>query len=327
MTHRSDLMITFLTDAGWGSAKRNGLAGDASNRRYERLQMGTKRAVLMDAPPAKGEDVRPFVDVTQRLRSAGLSAPNILAQDKTHGFLLLEDLGDDLFARVLETSPDLETTLYAAATDVLISLFDAPAPDDLAPYSSAYMGEMAALAAVWYHPDPTLQSAIQAEITELCERHLTGPKGLIQRDYHAENLLWLPQREGIARVGLLDYQDAMLGPISYDLVSLLQDARRDVSPSVQDAMVARFADATNTPRDVLDLQIALLGAQRNLRIIGVFARLWLRDGKSGYLALIPRVWDHLQRDLAHPELSKLAQICTSIPAPAPEVLQQIQARR
>lgn len=326
MTDRETLRDDFLNRAGWGDATRARLAGDASNRSYDRLSApdGTP-AVLMNAPADKGEDTRPFIRITNHLRAAGLSAPRILAEDLEHGFLLLEDLGDDLFARVLERQPDLEMTLYTAATDVLLDLHQHPLPEDLKPYGPI-MAEMGALAVKWYAGNAGAVAAFQAAL-ETVLSHLSRAKPvLIQRDYHAENLLWLPRRTGSARVGLLDYQDAMSGHPAYDLVSMLQDARRDVSPTVQDAMIRHYADAAGLDEATFRADYAILGAQRNLRILGVFARLCLHYAKPHYVDLIPRVWDHLQVDLAHPILTDLRRAVDELlPPPTPERLATLKA--
>lgn len=332
MTERSTLAEAFLQTAGWGQARRTPLAGDASNRRYERLTLGGRSAVLMDAAPERGEDVRPFRRIARHLRGLGLSAPAILAGDEAHGFLLLEDLGDDLFARVVARRPDLEDTLYAAAIDVLIALHDHPAPADLTPYDAPVMADMAALALDWYLPGATgtttaRRAEFHALIADLCRTHAPGTPVLIQRDYHAENLLWLPDRQGTARVGLLDFQDAMAGHPAYDLVSLLQDARRDVPAAVQEAMIQRYIAATGGEEGTFRTACAMLGAQRNLRILGVFARLAMRDGKAHYIDLIPRVWGYLQDDLAHPALAPLAGLLADLlPAPTAHRLQRIKAQ-
>lgn len=327
MLDRDAQIDAFLVAAGWQQAARTPLAGDASNRRYIRLRDAERKAIVMDAPSERGEDVRPFVDITGRLAAAGLSPPQILHQDADHGLLLLEDMGDALFARVLKADPGQEQPLYRAATDVLVHMHGhIPAPG-LAPYDAEAMAPLAALAAVWYAPDPALEAALAKAMHALCTQHLGQPTRLIQRDFHAENLLWLPERAGLQRVGLLDYQDAMLGPLAYDLASLVMDARRDVSVRVRDDMIAYFAQHTGQDPDTVQLETALCGAQRNLRILGVFARLWLRDGKAHYLPLIPRVWDHLRTCLAHPALAPITELCAKLPAPTAEYLLQIKARR
>ena len=327
MTNRADDITAFLAQTEWATAKQQPLQQDASNRRYVRLVQDNRRAILMDAPASAGEDVRPFVDITTRLRDAGLSAPEIYAQDVAAGLLLLEDLGDDLFADTLARAPEMEVELYTAAVDVLIALHhQTPAPG-LAPYDAATMGPLAALAAVWYAPSQALETEIAHTVSALAADILPERMGMIQRDYHAQNLLWLPDRSGLSRVGLLDYQDAMLGPLAYDLVSLTLDARRNVDPAIHTAMIAHFAAGTGQTVDAVTRQAALCGAQRNLRILGVFARLWVRDGKANYLSLLPRVWRHLQTCLAHPDLAPLATLCAALPAPDANHLAQIKARR
>lgn len=331
MTDRETHALRFLQKAGWGDATRAALAGDASNRRYERLTGANgEKAVLMDAPPAKGEYTRPFCRIARHLSDLGLSAPKILAEDATHGFLLLEDLGDALFARVLEDAPHMETELYTAATDVLVNLHHHSAPDDLALYDPKIMAEMAALAWRWYlrgagasYEEKARDFAAKFE-TILAE-HASECDVLIQRDYHAENLLWLPDRSGVARVGLLDFQDAMAGHRAYDLVSMLQDARRDVSPATEDAMIAHYTAATGLDPQAFRAAYHVLGAQRNLRILGVFARLSLHFGKPHYVDFIPRVWGLLLRDLAHPALAPLSDhVLEDLPEPTDTVLQRLK---
>lgn len=307
---RDPLMQAFLSQTDWKDCTPVLLAGDASNRTYYRVSNNQKIAVLMDAPPEKGEDVRPFIDITTRLRDQHFSAPGIYASDKENGFLLLEDLGDDLFARVLEKKPDLETQLYAAATDLLVALHKAPTPD-LPPYDVQTCVNEANLITNWYLPailgevTQPVQARYTDVITDLCADLMPKQPVLVQRDYHAENLLWLPQRREHKRVGLLDYQDALAGHPAYDLVSLLEDARRDTSLKLQHQMLERYMAASNADPSAFQKAYATLGAQRNLKILGIFARLSKRDGKPDYVALMPRVWAHLQHDLAHPALSDL----------------------
>lgn len=330
MTLRQDLSTAFLLASGWGSAARAPLAGDASNRRYERLTAtdGTP-AVLMDAPPEKGEDVRPFMAIADYLTGLGLSAPRILAADEANGFLLLEDLGDDLFARAVVKTPALETTLYTAATDVLLELHQ-HTPPQLAPYDAPVMADMAVLAYRWYGARNTgsLESrsaAFHDAFQALLSAHIPEATVLIQRDYHAENLLWLPGRTGAARVGLLDFQDAMLGHPAYDLVSLLQDARRDVPVEVEQEMLAYYIARSGHEAERFTAAYALLGTQRNLRILGVFGRLSLHANKPHYIDFIPRVWGYLLRDLAHPVLAPVrAQLLADLPAPSNALLTELK---
>lgn len=329
MTDRAAETAAFLAAAHWGRADRHHLAGDASDRSYERLRLGAATAVLMDNPPGGADDPVAFAAMACHLRSLGLSAPAILAQDLDLGLLLLEDLGDDLYARLLTADPTREAELYAAAVDVLLRLQAAAPPDGLPNLSAEDWAGAASFALDWYafaatghKPDAgTFVSALTAALMA----HADGPRVLILRDFHAENLLWLPGRAGLARVGVLDFQLGQLGQPGYDLVSLLQDARRDVSPETEAAMIARFAAARGQDADSFSAHYATLGAQRALRILGIFARLCLIAGKPQYLGLIPRVWDQLQRNLAHPALAGLRAICDELlPIPTPDLLHKIE---
>jgi len=338
LSDRNELARRFIASSDFAGADRRPLAGDASNRRYDRLHRKDGAvAVLMDADPAKGEDVRPFVHIGRHLTRLNLSAPRILMADTKNGFLLLEDLGDDLYARVLPATPEaaraeMEIRLYSEAVDVLARLHLAPLPEGIAPYDAKTMTDLAALSHDWYRSatqgeDAGLRDALTGTIRPLLDAIAPSKPVLILRDYHAENLIWLPDRAGVARVGLLDFQDAMSGHPAYDLVSLLQDARRDVPPAVATAMLERFCAQTGHNRVTMTTAFHLLGAQRNLRILGVFARLCVRDGRARYVDLIPRVWAHLQRDLAHPALAALRGVVTEmLPEPEPEILDVLRSR-
>lgn len=333
MPDRSALISVFLETANWDAAQRRTIAGDASNRRYERLTRhdGTT-AILMDAPPDKGESTRPFVKITEFLRGAGLSAPHIYAQDASDGFLLLEDLGDDLFARILAKDPTMEQRLYEAATDVLLHLHTYD-PPDLIRCDADMMTDMVSLAFTCYqngalgYTDAAALAAFQAAFREVLKPLNTRINVMIQRDYHAENLLWLPDRSGVARVGLLDYQDALIGHRAYDLVSVLQDARRDVSPVIAQDMIHRYAAAAQIALSEFETDYALLGLQRNLRILGIFARLSLSYGKPHYADYIPRVWGHIQSNLRHPALREIAPLINAaLPEPTPDILKGLKAK-
>ena len=307
------------------------LAGDASNRRYLRLidPKTNMPAVLMDAPPNKGEDIRPFVRIAQYLNGLGLSTPRILYTDEATGLLLLEDLGDDLFARVIPRDPTCETLLYTAATDVLVALHQHAPPSGMSSYGPDAATGFASLVFDWYASgaSPEARAEFERSMHATLAEHAPDCDVLVQRDYHAENLLWLPKRTGHARVGLLDFQDAALGHRAYDLVSLLQDARRDVPITLEDTMIRHYISQTGLELDAFKTAYAVLGAQRNLRILGVFARLCLRDGKAHYVDLIPRVWSLLQRDLGHPALSNVKRIIDAhVPAPSPARLENLKSR-
>ena len=331
MKDRLALSQAFLTQAGWGNAGRRFLAGDASDRSYYRLEKGGKTAVLMDAPPGKGDEPATFLAIAAHLSGIGLSAPKCYAQDLENGLLLLEDLGDTIYASLLKTAAPLENSLYTAATQVLAHLQSQPPAANLADLTAPDWAEAACFALDWYRFAVTGDRIDAADfrdtLTDALSRHADGPRVMILRDYHAENLLWLPDRHGLARVGLLDFQLAQFGQPGYDLVSLLQDARRDVSRETERAMIRAFCDLTDTSAGRFRPGYATLGAQRALRIIGIFARLCLHGGKPNYLPLIPRVWQHLQRNLSEPELAPLANICARLlPEPTPEALARIGAQ-
>ena len=321
----------FLDASGWNGVERKILAGDASNRRYDRLKDPETggSTVLMDAPPEKGEDIRPFVKVAEFLTGEGLSAPDILAADEENGFLLLEDLGDDLYARILQDDPTKEHELYTVATDLLAALHRSK-PPNLEQYDGALMLDLASLAYEKYRgpitgTEPDRLIAFRDAFSTILENHIHGPGVIILRDYHAENLLWLPNRKGISRVGLLDFQDAMIGHPAYDLVSLLQDARRDVPQQIQSQMLAHYIDVTGVDPDPFKSAYAVLGVQRNLRILGVFGRLCTDYGKPGYVDLIPRVWGHLLSCLKHPALQPVAgMLQADLPEPTPDTLKRLK---
>jgi len=311
----------FLSSAGWAAALATPLAGDASARQYLRLRRDDGgRAVLMIAPPAPDDSTARFVDVARALAARGIRAPAIVAARPGAGLALLEDLGDAVFARVMETDPAAEPMLYDAAVDLLAALSRHTAPTGLPAPDAAALAAMTAPAADWYAgggtPQPALAAALAGALVPRLSALPDTPRVLVHRDYHAENLVWLPEATGLARVGVLDFQDAFAGPSAYDLVSLLEDARRDLSPGLRARLVARFADATGTDPDDLARALAILGAQRNLRILGVFVRLARVHGKPRYLSLLPRVWGHLMGDLAHPDLAALRRTVTgALPPP------------
>ena len=312
-SERDRLRADFVRRAGWGDAGERLLAGDASFRKYFRLSRPRASAVVMDAPPPQ-EDVRPFVRIGRHLIGLGLSAPAIHAIDEDNGFLLLEDLGDDTFARVLAAGGD-EAELYARATDVLVVLHQA-AQHALLPGLGAYAGEALIDAAMllpeWYLPAaagrPTSDEETMAyrAAWRACFANLPAMADtLLLRDYHKDNLLWLPGRSGVKACGLLDFQDAQQGHPSYDLVSLIEDARRDVAPAVHATCLARYLSETGLDAKDFAAGFALMAAQRHARIIGLFVRLLERDGKPEYLPHLPRVWRMFERALRHEALQPL----------------------
>ena len=345
---RIDAMDAFLAASGWGAATRVPLPGDASTRRYVRLAMNGRRAMLMDQPqsaetppaPANatpeerralgynalarlaGGDVGRFVAVSKYLRLAGLSAPDILAADPKLGFAIIEDLGDDLYADVLDRGAN-DFELYAAAADVLAHLHERAAPAampngvPLHPYDETAQIAEIDLVTEWFFPMALGRAAREDEVAEhralwrkaLAQTRKAAPV-FIHRDYHAQNLLWLPERAGVARVGLIDFQDAVAGSRAQDLMHLVEDARRDVSPELAEATKAHYLRTMSEAGLTLDAdtfgaEMATIAAQRNARIVGVFSRLYKRDGKARYLSYLPRVWGYLNGDLEHPALAPL----------------------
>jgi len=306
----------FLADAGWGDAAIVPLAGDASFRRYFRVIDGGRRAVLMDAPPPH-EDPRPFIAIAERLLADGFAAPQILARDLDQGLVLIEDFGDLRVKEHMDADPDAELAVYARAIDLLADLHRLPAAD-VPPYDRAVYQREVGLLTEWYCPAIGLDIDVDAyvrawdAVLPLVEQS-ASPTVTVLRDYHAENIMLI---DGGAShgLGLLDFQDALAGHPAYDLVSLLQDARRDVPVDVEAAMLARYKAAASPPVD-FDAAYAVLGAQRNAKIIGIFTRLWKRDGKPRYLSYLPRMWGLLERDLAHPALAPVADwFAANIPA-------------
>lgn len=329
MTQRRETIRAFLAAAGWQNASQRRIAGDASNRKYDRLtQPDGTTALLMDAPPQTGEDVRPFVEIAAHLNRVGLSAPVIYYQDRGNGLLLIEDFGDALFADLIADDPTCEAELYRAAADVLIHLRDTSTPD-LPLCDADWLVEMIAPLFEWYAPDadPLQIDMFHAAFRPLTATAVPEKPVLILRDYHAQNLILLAERTGAKRVGLLDFQDALLGHPAYDLVSVLQDARRDVDPATEAATIDYMIQQTGMDPVAFRDAYACLGLQRNLRILGIFARLCLRDGKAAYVDMIPRVWGHVLRNLAHPRMTDISDaLLPLLPDPTPPFLEQLKRR-
>ncbi|GJL98124.1 MAG: aminoglycoside phosphotransferase [Hyphobacterium sp.] len=358
MSDREHETSGFLKAAGWGSARQEAFPGDASTRSYRRLFRSDETAVLMNAPagaeaPACPPDATPdvrhqlgynalarlagpnlaaFAGLTEELTARGFSAPRILAADLPGGLLLLEDLGNDLFARAIPAGAD-EAELYSHGVDALAAIYRSSFPSQLNHHGGTWR--------VLDYDTPALLAETELFLDWYAEQHLgralsdtdrqswretwravfpaldTQAKGLALRDYHAENLLWLPDRTGPARAGLIDYQDALFVHPAYDLVSLLEDARRDVPTELAANMKKRFVAAAHiSDTDAFDTAYAVLGGQRNAKILGIFVRLAIRDGKPKYLDLLPRVARHFLTDLSHPALSDVKALIHDL---APEL--------
>ncbi len=313
MSERGKIIQSFLNGCGWGEAVRKPLAADASFRKYERLSLNGNPAVLMDAPPPQ-EDVRPFVCIADHLLGLGYSAPEIFARDEEVGLLLLEDLGNDTYTRLLQNGAD-EGALYALAVDLLIDLHkksdDIAMPKGLPPYGNGRLLDEVFLLPQWYMP--AIFGDIPSEEArrdygnawlELFPKVHALSKTLVLRDFHVDNLMRLADRDGLQACGLLDFQDAVAGCAAYDLMSLLEDARRDLAPALIKTMLDRYHAAfPEQNREAFDTAYAILGAGRHAKVIGIFTRLWVRDGKDQYLEHIPRVWRLFENSLDHPALA------------------------
>lgn len=308
---------TFLATAGWETAQRKPLSGDASGRRYERLVRQDQSAVLMIAPKGAAEELRRFENLGAHLRGLGLSAPRVFASAPEDGLMLLEDLGNSLYPVAIRADPGLECEVYIRALDCLFVLQAAPPPAGPTVFSPDEMARQACLPlSTWAGADADAPCLFVDELRDAL--HLVAPVSpmLMLRDFHAENLFWLPDRPGPAAVGLIDFQDARLASPLYDVVSLLWDARRDVPRELRGGLLARTADRLGRPLDEVNAEAATLLLQRNLRILGIFARL-AAGGRPEYLALVPRVWRHIEEALSAPHLAGLAcRVRESLPAPA-----------
>jgi hypothetical protein len=300
----------FLASCGWGGAEILPLAGDASFRRYFRVVDGGRSAVLMDAPPPH-EDPRPFIAVAEWLIGRGLSAPEILARDLDKGLLLLGDFGSARLRETLDSDPHRERELYELATDVLVHLHGHPPMPGLKPHGLDQWLEELKLFTEWYCPavgagvDLAGYETAWRRVLEPIDSDGLGPVTVL-RDYHAENIMLVEGRDGVAHLGLLDFQDALAGHPAYDLASVLEDARRDVPPGTERAMIDRYIGATGHG-EAFERAYWALAAQRNTRILGVFTRLWKRDNKPGYRRFQPRMWGLLERDLSQSGLEPVRE--------------------
>jgi aminoglycoside/choline kinase family phosphotransferase len=296
----------FLAAHGWGGCEISPLAGDASFRRYFRLRHGDRKAVLMDSPPPH-EDPGPFIAVAGWLAQAGLSAPAILAHDLQRGLVLIDDFGDARLRETLDSAPEREAELYRLAVEVLVHLHALPPMAGLRPHGlDQWLSELE-LFPNWYCD--ALGLDVDVDGYRAAWRAVLAPVAgdgsapvTVLRDYHAENIMLVEGRGGLRHFGLLDFQDAVIGHSAYDLVSVLEDARRDVSPHVERAMLDHYMKATGQG-PAFERAYWALAAQRNTRILGVFTRLWKRDGKPHYTTFQPRMWGLLERDLAYPALA------------------------
>ncbi len=353
---RSEALSRLLAETGFAAAERAPLVGDASTRRYERLILPDRRAMLMDAPPTQesppcppgatpderrtmgwnatarlaASRVEAFVAVAAHLKALGLAPPDIYGADLSAGYAVIEDLGDSLYAQILPQGAD-EVALYEEAARLLAHVHAAPLPTrldgpggaswPLLDYDALALEVNADLFVEWLPraADVRIDDAARARWEKvrdgLIVKALGFPRAFTIRDYHAENLLWLPEREGLRRVGLLDFQDAVRGWRAWDFAMLLHDARRDVSGAAAAAAIGAYLRATGASEAEFRRELAVLGAINAMRILGIFSRLAGRDGKQRYLGFMPREWGHLARALEHPALEDARAFVESVARP------------
>ncbi|MBI1417237.1 MAG: phosphotransferase [Limimaricola sp.] len=315
---QDDTLNQVLERSPWADWRRAPVAGDASARRYLRLTApeGSETVIAMDAGRDSAGEITRFVAMAKHLRSIGLQAPEVLLHDSGRGIVVMEDLGPNQLAAWLRQHPEDETEAYLAAVDMVVRVQSAPPPPGLTRMDPATAAGMTDVLAEWYLTDPAPGPAIAAALRDALEARTDPALVLSLRDFHAENLVWRAERGDLARLGVLDFQDAVLADASYDLVSLLRDARRDVSPATAAAATARFVAERGLDPDMFGARMAVVAVQRNLRILGIFARLIRRDGKPRYAAFVPRVWRMLGEDLGHPDLGLLRRrIAPLLPSP------------
>lgn len=333
MDKREDQRNQFLAENGWRDCEKIPLAGDASPRKYFSLKDGTKTALLMDTPIELCSELNSFIEISEYLLAHGFSAPKIFARDLTNGFLIIEDLGPYLLNIFLKIFPEMEWETYLAALDVLVALREKPPPPNTPVYTPKIQGELAALSLTWYTRNIFDTEVSKNQVDELSSMISDAIAGMnekqvfIHRDYHSENLLWLQDRIGLKRIGIIDFQDGSIGQSSYDLASLVEDARRYISYEHRMVVLERYAEITGDPVDMVERCVAVSGIQRNLRILGVFARLAVRDSKPGYLDYMPRVWDYLHSDLDIAEIYDLREfVFENVPYPEPQYLEKLRRR-
>ena len=316
-----DSVDLFLSRTDWADAKRLPLAQDASSRHYQRLVNGSGASAILAQDPSPAS-VRSFCQIGTHLKSIELSAPEIYACDPETGFVLQEDLGDGLFTDVITNDPGAENRLYYEAIEAILVAATAT-PPAIEPFTAAEMAAQNLLAFEAYASQPSRDA--EKILSDLYDRFLSSPAALILRDVHAGNLIWLPERDGPARVGFLDFQDARLASPLYDVVSLIDDARRDLRPEISDDLYVRAADALGRDLNSVQKEAAVLSLQRNLRILGVFARLGKELGRTEYLQYLPRTWRFVQSALQKLDDAHLfSAVGQRMPEPTPSFLKSME---
>lgn len=323
MSARIDLIDDFLIQAGWGRAQSLPMAGDLSSRKYHRLRdQDGNTAVLMDASPDLDSSTPAFVEMTKWLLSSRLSAPRIMAADVENGLLLLEDLGERVVSDVIAHEPDIRRNIYEITLDLLV-LIRSRENTALSCPDAKTLVDMTTLADEHYPGIETSRLSGFRQLLETVLKDLLGDGTTVSlRDFHTDNLVWLPERPGLARLGLLDYQDAFLTHPAYDLVSLLTDARSDIEPEFRSEMITLYTDRTGDDPDRFGLAFAALSAQRNMRILGIFARAARKLGRTEHLGRLPRVYGYLKEALGHPVFKDVTEdVLAAIPAPTARMIE------
>ncbi len=324
--NRDSLKFEFLQSCDLGLTQRVALKADASHRTYERIiQNDGKSVIFMDAPPEK-EETLPFINIAKFLNDNDLSAPKVIKADTNNGFLLLEDFGDESYTKILSNNSALssattETEIYENAIDALIHLQNVPTSAiKLDNYDESMLVKESMRFIEWYVSilnGEKLNKTVQEEYVIILKHLIAStkilPNVVVLRDFHADNLMWLQNRSGFRKVGLLDFQDAVIGSSVYDLVSLLEDARRDVSPQLADHLITRYLKAfPDISRKDFQAAYSIFGIQRNLKIVGFCAAQEAKNKNPYYLSLLPRVWRYINHDLKHPLLLPMKAWLTKV---------------
>jgi len=346
---RLDLVADFLTHGEWKNARRSFLQGDASARRYERLTMSDgQKAILMDMPDTPdgpvikdgktysqiahiAEGITGVAAINGELIKQGFSAPAALRQDLANGLMITEDFGDQVFGTLFQHGQDISQQVLVAC-EFLAQMASIEWPDkitfqtgaskqpahSIARFDYGVFEMEASLLLDWYWPminknvaQETVRQSFFDALKDIFPLTETDHPVWVLRDFHSPNLIWLPERRGLQKVGLIDTQDCLIGHPAYDLVSMLQDARIDLPDGFEAKHYKyychlRHLKDSNFDEAAFSAAYAVLGAQRATKILGIFARLYKRDGKPGYLQHIPRVSKALESNLRHPGLLSLA---------------------
>ena len=318
-------VTSFLESSGWANAALTKIAGDLSDRKYFRLRKGSNKAVLMECASENDPSLPKFIMLSNWLRSLGLSAPEIYAADAQGGLAVLQDFGDSKLTTLIAKDPDIQKPSYEDIVDTLITIRNANPPLGLATPSAQDFCDATTLADTWYTgADSQALDNIRAYLEPILVETLKITPTVSLRDFHADNIIWLGDNPPARRAGLLDFQDAILTHPAYDLMSLLTDARTDVSKELSEHIIQIYCRRTGDNVAETSKAIAALGVQRNLRILGIFTSAARRDAKPHHLPALPRVYAHLITCASHPALSTFATtLRAALPKPTPDYLAEI----